>query len=220
MKIYNLTQGSNIYTSNVYLVTGTWNRITDTNALIDAGRDITALDMIFRLPTGVGKKHVEKVVLTHSHFDHAGMVNNIKKVFNPVVYAYSRSLEGVDRFLHDGEEIKLGDRYFEVIHTPGHSSDSVCFYCHEDKVLFAGDAPVIIRSEEYSCSGSYIRAMEKLCRLDIRVIYFGHGMPMIDGCNEGIKRSLENLVNDPGRCSERRLILNLCNIKAQGECNV
>lgn len=203
MKIYNLTRDSDIYTSNVYLVTGTWNRLTDTNALVDAGRDFTALQTIFRLPTGVGKKQVEKLFLTHSHYDHAGMVDNIRKVFNPVVHAYSRSLEGVDRFLNDGEEIKLGDRYFEVIHSPGHSSDSVCFYCHEDRVLFAGDAPVIIRSNDYGYSESFIKAMEKLCRRDIRVIYFGHGMPMVEGCNEAVKRSLENIMNASERCSER-----------------
>jgi len=220
LKIFNLTQKSTIYTSNVYLVTGTWNRLTDTNALVDTGRDILALETIFKLPTGVGKKQVEKVFLTHGHYDHAGMLKNVKKVFNPTVYAYSRSLEGVDRFLHDGEEIKLGDRYFEVMHAPGHSSDSVCFYCREDKVLFAGDAPVIIRSCDGYYDEDFIRVIEKLCRMDVRVIYFGHGMPMIEGCNAAIRRSLDNIVKAMQQDSDERLSLNLCNIKAYGGYNV
>lgn len=220
MKIFNLTQKSTIYTSNVYLVTGTWNRLTDTNALVDAGRDISALDMIFRLPTGVGKKQVEKVFLTHGHYDHAGMLQNVKKVFSPMVYAYSRSLEGVDRFLHDGEEIKLGDRYFEVIYTPGHSSDSVCFFCRQEKVLFAGDAPVIIRTPYGSYDESFFRAMEKLCRLDIRVIYFGHGIPMIEGCNTGIRGSLDNIIKGTRQSPEERSNLNFCNMKVYGGYNV
>jgi glyoxylase-like metal-dependent hydrolase (beta-lactamase superfamily II) len=216
LKIFNLTYKSAIYTSNVYLVTGTWNRLTDTNALVDAGRDIAALEMIFKLPTGVGKKQVEKLFLTHGHYDHAGMLQNIKKIFSPTVYAYSRSLEGVDRFLHDGEEIKLGDRYFEVMYTPGHSSDSVCFYCRDDKVLFAGDAPVIIRSPDGIYNDDFIRVMEKICRLDVRVIYFGHGLPMIEGCNAAIRRSLDNLNRSIKQRPDERLNVNLCNFKMYG----
>ena len=39
MKIVNLTQGSAVYTSNAYLLTGTWNAIPDVNTLVDTGRD-------------------------------------------------------------------------------------------------------------------------------------------------------------------------------------
>ena len=39
MKIINLTEGSSIYTPNVYLVTGTWNALDDVNTLVDVGMD-------------------------------------------------------------------------------------------------------------------------------------------------------------------------------------
>ena len=39
-------------------------------------------------------------------------------------------IEGVvpDRFLKEGETIQVGSLQLEVIHTPGHSPGSVCFY--------------------------------------------------------------------------------------------
>ncbi|HNX23095.1 MAG TPA: MBL fold metallo-hydrolase [Spirochaetota bacterium] len=198
MKIYNLTEKSTVYTSNVYLVTGTWNAMEDVNTLVDAGRDLAVLEMIFEIPTGVGKKQVEKVVLTHNHYDHTSMLRNVKAVFNPRVYAYSKSLDGVDRLLKDGETIKLGDRSFEVLHTPGHSSDSICLFCPEDGVLFSGDTPVIIRSANSTYEEEFIKAMERLCRRDVKSIYFGHGDPMFEGCNAALRKSLDNIRSGMG----------------------
>lgn len=193
MKIYNLTEDSRMYTSNVYLVTGTWNAIEDVNTLVDVGRDLAALEMVFQISTGVGKKPVEKVVLTHNHYDHTSMLENVKTVFTPRVYAWSKSLEGVDRILKDGETIRMGDRYFEVLHTPGHSSDSICLYCQEDGVLFSGDTPVIIRSTDCTYEESFIKAIERLCRREVKAIYFGHGDPMLEGCSAALRRSLDNI---------------------------
>ena len=110
MKILNLTSDSKMYTSNVYLITGTWNAINDLNTLIDVGRDSSVIEKINNASTGVGKHRVEQVVLTHSHYDHASLLPQIKKTFKPEVYAYSSSLEGVDHLLKDGDMLKLKDR--------------------------------------------------------------------------------------------------------------
>jgi glyoxylase-like metal-dependent hydrolase (beta-lactamase superfamily II) len=198
VKIFNLTEHSKVYTSNVYLVTGTWNAIDDINTLVDVGRDLASLEMIFEISTGLGKKQVEKVVLTHNHYDHTSMLNNVKTVFGPRVYAFSKSLGGVDRILKDGETIKIGDRYFEVLHTPGHSSDSICLYCQEDGVLFSGDTPVIVRSTDCTYDEKFIKAMERICRRDIKAIYFGHGEPMFEGCSAALRASLDNIRSGMG----------------------
>lgn len=193
MKIYNLTEQSKVYTSNVYLITGTWNSIHDVNALIDVGRDLSILEMILDIPTGLGKKQIEKVVLTHNHYDHTSMLANVKSVFKPEIYAYSNSLDGVDSILSDGEIIHLGDRYFEVLYTPGHSSDSICLYCQEDGVLFSGDTPMMIRSIDSTYDEKFFRAMERLSRREIKAIYFGHGEPLLQGCGDALRRSLDNI---------------------------
>lgn len=193
MKILNLAGDSKIYTSNVYLITGTWNAIDDVNTLIDVGRDPSVIDKINNASTGVGKNRVDQVVLTHSHYDHASLLPQIREIFNPVVYAFSPSLEGVGHLLRDGAMLKLGDKMFEVIYTPGHSNDSICLYCEEDGVLFAGDSSVVITSTDGSYENGFVRAMEMLCRRDIRAIYFGHGAPALNNCNKMIRSSLKNV---------------------------
>ena len=191
MKVLNLTSDSKMYTSNVYLITGTWNAIDDLNTLVDVGRDPSVIEKINNASTGVGKKRVEQVVLTHSHYDHASLLPQIRETFKPEVYAYSSSLEGVDHLLKDGDMLKLGDRVFEVIYTPGHSSDSICLYCEEERVLFAGDSAVVIRSAGGTYEEGFVHALEKMCRRDIQSIYFGHGDPLLDNCNTRVHDSLK-----------------------------
>ena len=191
MKILNLTSDSKMYTSNVYLITGTWNAIDDLNTLVDVGRDPSVIEKINNASTGVGKKRVEQVILTHSHYDHASLLPQIIETFKPEVYAYSSSLEGVDHLLKDGDMLKLGDRIFEIIYTPGHSSDSICLYCEEERVLFAGDSAVVIRSAGGTYEDGFVHALENICRRDIQSIYFGHGDPLLDNCNARVHDSLK-----------------------------
>ena len=47
--------------------------------------------------------------------------------------------------LKDGDVLKIGDESLRVIHTPGHSEGSVCFFCPEMKIAFTGD--VVFRDE-------------------------------------------------------------------------
>ena len=193
MKIISLNGKSKTYTCNVYLITGTRKRLEDVNTLIDVGRDPSVIEEIGRASTGAGKQPVEQVVLTHSHYDHASLLPRIREVFKPKVYAFSPHLKGVNHLLRGGETLKIGDRLFEVIHMPGHSSDSICLYNQEDGALFAGDAPIVIRSAGNSHEDGFVRALEKLHRRDIRSIYFGHGAPVFKGGNEIIRSSLENV---------------------------
>jgi len=194
LKIQNLTEFSKIYTSNVHLVLGTWNTIDDVNTLVDVGRDPLLIEKIKEAPTAIGKERVKQVVLTHSHYDHASLLTVIREVFKPVVYAFSPFLEGVDHTLKDGDTLKMGDRMFEVLHTPGHSNDSICLYCEQDGVLFAGDTHVVNLVENGSCENGFVQALYRLSLRDIRAIYFGHGPPLLDRCNDKIRASLKNCV--------------------------
>ncbi len=191
MKILNLTKDSNAYTSNVYFVLGNSNAIDDVNTLMDVGRDPSIIAKIEEASTGVGKQRVEQVVLTHSHYDHAGLLPQICKAYNPMVCAYSESLEGVDRLLRDGETLKIGDRAFEVIYTPGHSNDSICFHCQSDGVLFVGDSNIIVQSTGGTYEEGFLDALIRLARKNVKAIYFGHGDPLLNDCNAKIRSSLK-----------------------------
>jgi glyoxylase-like metal-dependent hydrolase (beta-lactamase superfamily II) len=190
MRVAPLMNRGEIYSSNVYLVLGDWSRLGDVNTLVDVGSDPSVLESLEQAPTGVGKSKVEQVVLTHGHSDHCALLPRIREAFQPRVLAFSPSIEGVDDLLRDGQVIRMGDRDFEVIHTPGHSSDSVCLYNRTQGVLFAGDAPVVTASPGGAYEPPFLAALEKLCRRDVRLIYFGHGAPLGERCNERLHETL------------------------------
>lgn len=195
MIIQNLTSDSKIYTSNVYLIRGTKNAIQDLNTLIDVGRDRDIINKIYNASTGVGKKRVDQIVLTHSHYDHASLLPLINKTFNPIVYAHSSFLKGVDRLLKNGDILTIGDKLFEVILTPGHSNDSISLYCRDERVLFTGDTQFIIYTNKGSYSKEFVESMKRINRCNIKTIYPGHGKPIETNCNEKIKMSLKNVLN-------------------------
>ena len=193
MRISNLIQvASMIYSSNVYLVLGDWSAIDDVNTLIDVGNDPGVLARIAAAPTGVGKRSIEQVILTHSHFDHTALLPKIRERYQPVVYARS-AFAGADVVVTDGQTLRCGDRFFEVIHTPGHSDDSICLYFQTDGVLFVGDTPVVIRTTDGTHEDRFVAALERLCRLDVRAIYFGHGDPLTTGAQAALCTSLRNV---------------------------
>ena len=185
MKIINLKENANMYTSNVYLVLGTWNAIEDVNTLVDVGRDPAIMDIIYEASTGVGKSRVDQVILTHSHYDHASLLPTIREAFHPKVCAFSHSLEGVDHHLRGWETLRLGDRNFEVIHTPGHTPGGISLFT--DGHVFVGDtlfAGSIGRTDFPGGNFETLKSsiQDKLFALGDAVrVYTGHGPETIIG---------------------------------------
>jgi len=195
MKVLNLTENSSVYTSNVFFVRGDWNTLEDVNTIVDVGRDPSVIKKLNGIRTGAGKKKVDQVILTHGHYDHTQMLPVFRELFHPVVYAASPYLEGVDHLLRDGETLKIGDKMFEVLYTPAHSSDSVCLFCEEDGVLFAGDTPIFIRSSDEMHDETFIEVLKKLYSKNIQKIYFGHGAPVTNAIKSLMYESLKNMRN-------------------------
>lgn len=200
MRILRLENSGQVYTSEVYLVLGSASRLEDVNTLVDVGQDPAALASLARAPTGVGKWAVEQVVLTHSHSDHCALLGRVRELYRPRVCAFSPHCQGVDRLLRDGDTLRMGDEDFEVIHTPGHSSDSICLYNAREGVLFAGDTPLLITSPAGTYEAAFLAALEKLCARDIRRIYFGHGPPLTERCNERLRESWQMAAGGPAAC--------------------
>ena len=192
MRVTELKRNPKTYTCNAYLVLGDWNRLEDVNTLVDVGVDGFIIDEIEKLATGCGKKPVDQVILTHNHFDHAGGISAIKGKYGCRVFAHSKGDE-VDELLKDGRIIRLGDRNFEVIHAPGHSNDSICLYCPEERVLFSGDTTLRIMTAEGSFTPGFIKVLERIRRLDIDVIYSGHDEPVRKDARNMIESSLANV---------------------------
>ena len=192
MRVICLKSDKDIYSCNSYLVRGDWNRIEDINTLIDAGSNGTIINEIERISTGLGKQPLMQIVLTHSHSDHTAGLMEIKKKFNPTVYAFTM-FEGVDELLTNGQSLVIADREFEVIHAPGHSNDSICFYCAKEKVLFSGDTPLHIMTPGGSYEDDFISVLERLDRLGIKTIFSGHDDPITSSASDMIHNTLVNV---------------------------
>ena len=101
---------------------------------------------------------LEKILLTHTHWDHIADTAALKKKWNIPVYVHKAdeanlihpgsdklphvmTIEGVtpDNYLSEGDEITIGNIKLDVIHTPGHTPGGVCFYCKEKGFLISGD---------------------------------------------------------------------------------
>ncbi len=192
MKIHRLTGSGGTYTAYAYLVLGSWNTLQDVNTLVDTGVDGSIVSEIERISTGVGKRPVDQVVLTHCHFDHSGGAAAVKRRFGATVLAFAPG-ENVDGLVRNGVDIVMGDRSFRVIHAPGHSSDSICLYCEREHTLFSGDTPVRILTPGGTYSREFLEVLNLLKMLDIRIIYPGHDHPITGDIRGMIERTIENI---------------------------
>lgn len=104
---------------------------------------------------------IEKILLTHGHFDHIGAAEQLREQLVAPVYIYPQdgryltdpflNLSGnsgraitVPHYeeLYDGEIIRLKANsgfYLKVIHTPGHTPGSVTYYSPQERAAFVGD---------------------------------------------------------------------------------
>jgi len=194
MRVVELSQNPLIYTCRSYLLLGEWNRIDDVNTLIDPGVDASVLAEIETLSTGFGKNPVEQIILTHNHFDHAASAAIFKRHFGSKVYAWCEG-EGVDELLYDGQMLNAGDSSLQVLHTPGHSSDSICLYYQEEKILFSGDTQLTIRGIGGAFTREYVETLRRLAGLSIDKVYSGHDPVMSSQVHETILQTLANVRN-------------------------
>ncbi len=191
MRVLRLAPSGREYTANVYLIRGDWNRLEDVNALVDVGRDPAIISALEAAATGLGKRKLDRVVLTHSHYDHVALLPEIRERFQPEVCAFSSALTGVDRILKDGDHITLGDDDFEVISVPGHTADSICLFNQTTGALFTGDAPLLINSAGGTYESEFVAALRRLVGRDLRILYPGHGNPITENCNSRLRASLQ-----------------------------
>ncbi len=195
MRVEILKKNPKVYSANVYYVRGNWNAISDINTLIDTGTDSHILEEISAMTsTGVGKRKVEQVILTHEHFDHSGGLKFIKEAFNPKVIAWN-ILPGVDIKAREGMKLKIGDAEGMIIHAPGHSNDSILVYVESEGVLFAGDTPLSIKTPGGTYLKDYVDVLKRLTRLDIKTVYTGHDPPYTENVMLMLKATLQNVLD-------------------------
>ena len=146
---------------------------------------------------------INKILLTHGHFDHTGGIEEMYKKISPTVWAHENGklyltdpMKNLSRlcgcnviikgaqYFHDGDVIKLTEGHsLKVIHTPGHTEDSVVFYDVREGIAFVGDT--IFKgqpgSDKYPGGNTrdlYNSIHNKILTLPERtILYSGHSEP-------------------------------------------
>jgi glyoxylase-like metal-dependent hydrolase (beta-lactamase superfamily II) len=150
------------------------------------------------------KKHIkpedlEYIILTHYHFDHADAAVEIKQLTKAKVLIHKSDAEFLDfkpdKTLKDNEILDLGDCKLKVIHTPGHSPGSICLFESKTKSLFSGDTVFphggVGRTDlPGGNTKKLLESLKGLSKLDVKVLYPGHGKVTDNNVNEQIKNSL------------------------------
>jgi len=190
---------------------------------------------------GFGFDDIEKIILTHGHVDHFGLVTSIRKVAKRSIecflhpddrfqvsnqsfknsfwnsekekflircgvpdaeikniksdFTYFQNLADpiIDfSFLKEGDHF-LGNNYnLKVIHTPGHSPGSCCFYELNKKMLFTGDVIIehitpnpfvetdkeLLNLKGYQSLTAYMSSLGKIRKLKPDFVFPGHGKPV------------------------------------------
>lgn len=189
------------YSCISYWLLGESNLPADRNTLIDTGSTDPAnvayfLGEMANQAKGIGKRAVEQVVLTHGHFDHSGGLRAIDDQFAPDVYAWHPAGRAAHP-IKDGMALTVGDQSAVLLHTPGHSEDSVCVFLPGTGTLFSGDTLYRISDHLGSYPQAYLDSLERLSRLDVRAIYPGHGSPITRDASGFIRACLGNVSHSP-----------------------
>jgi glyoxylase-like metal-dependent hydrolase (beta-lactamase superfamily II) len=122
---------------------------------------------------------VRYIINTHTHFDHVLGNEQAGSVTGAKIIQHENSTHFNDIVVKDGQVISIGDIMLKIIHTPGHSKDSMCIVVNNESV-FTGDTLFVGSCGRTDLPGSdtsemYDSLFEKIANLDKSlIVYPGH----------------------------------------------
>ncbi len=167
-------------------------------AVIDPGPDDAAhIDTLLRL---LGGERVAQIVVTHTHIDHSPGARILQaRTGAPITGCGPHARIGThdepveeggdfdhapDRLLHDGDSVTGDGWTLTAVHTPGHTSNHLCYALAEEQSLFSGDhvmgwSTTVVSPPDGDMT-RYMASLEKLLARDDRVLYPTHGAPITE----------------------------------------
>src|SRR5574344_745899 len=87
---------------------------------------IDPADEVDRIINEIGNDKLLGIIITHHHFDHVGALKDLKTYYDTNIY---------DRNNLEEKDYTLDKFNFDIIYTPGHTSDSISIYFKEEKIM-------------------------------------------------------------------------------------
>jgi len=164
-------------------------------AVIDPGPDVPAhLDAVVAAIAG---RPVRAIVITHTHRDHSPASRPLAAMTGATIVGCAplavadtgpRLEAGFDtdyapdRVLADGDTVSGEGWTLSALHTPGHTSNHLCFALEETNALFSGDhvmgwSTSVVAPPDGDMA-AYMASLDKLLRRDDRIYYPAHGDPI------------------------------------------
>jgi glyoxylase-like metal-dependent hydrolase (beta-lactamase superfamily II) len=165
-------------------------------AVIDPGPDMP--EHVDALKRALSGKRVTHILVTHTHADHSPAAKPLKEWSGAKTYAFGPHGSGKD----DGPKVEAGGDMdfvpdvrvkdgdiltgngftFECVHTPGHTSNHICFALREEHALFTGDhimgwSTTVVTPPDGDMA-QYMDSVRKLEARDDRTLYPTHGAPV------------------------------------------
>lgn len=162
-----------------YTLDGTCSYVVGSDVIIDPGPAIEShIEALLAAAPAV-----RRIFITHRHADHAPAAEPLRERTGALVYAPRGAVSQPDQLVSGGERIAFDGEGLEVIATPGHTREHVCFLTGNgdlftgDTVLGAGTTAIFPPDGDM---GDYLASLRKLRARSPRIIYPGHGPARAD----------------------------------------
>jgi glyoxylase-like metal-dependent hydrolase (beta-lactamase superfamily II) len=166
-------------------------------AVIDPGPDLA--EHVEALLAGLAGERITHLLVTHTHRDHSPAAKAVKEATGAPTYGFGPHAGGVrgepgseeggdwdfvpDIVVQDGDTIPGGKWRFEAVHTPGHTSNHLCFALPDAGILFSGDhvmgwSTSVIAPPDGDMA-AYMDSLDKLLQRDSDRVYWPTHGPAI-----------------------------------------
>ena len=144
-------------------------------AIIDPSWDLNKIFDVLKN----NKWKAKYVINTHSHFDHILGNEQVAEITGANIVQHKNSQVSKHISVSEGDIVKVGDIPIRILHTPGHSGDSICLIV-DGHLVFTGDTLFVGNCGRVDLPGSnprdmYTSLLDKVAKLDESlIVYPGH----------------------------------------------